>query len=292
MTIAIYGRSFSEEHIPHIQQLFDELAKRKAQLIVFEAFNSFLRPRINVGTEIKLFTRHSEIKNKAECLISIGGDGSIMDAVTIVKDSGIPILGINTGRLGFLSNISLEQISTAIENLFEKEYRIEKRALLRVETSNNIFGSTNFALNELTIHRKDSGSMITIHAQVEDHYLNSYWADGIIIATPTGSTAYSLSAGGPIVEPGSNNFVITPIAPHNLNVRPMIISDDNIIRLKVEGRSKHFLATLDSRSFNVDSQDELIIRKADFKIKLIKLQGQNFYETIRNKLMWGIDKRN
>lgn len=292
MTIAIYGRSFSEEHIPHIQQLFDELAKRKAQLIVFEAFNSFLRPRINVGTEIKLFARHSEIKNKAECLISIGGDGSIMDAVTIVKDSGIPILGINTGRLGFLSNISLEQISTAIENLFEKEYRIEKRALLRVETSNNIFGSTNFALNELTIHRKDSGSMITIHAQVEDHYLNSYWADGIIIATPTGSTAYSLSAGGPIVEPGSNNFVITPIAPHNLNVRPMIISDDNIIRLKVEGRSKHFLATLDSRSFNVDSQDELIIRKADFKIKLIKLQGQNFYETIRNKLMWGIDKRN
>ncbi|MFN3341706.1 MAG: NAD kinase [Flavobacteriales bacterium] len=292
MTIAIYGRSFSEEHIPHIQQLFDELAKRKAQLIVFEAFNSFLRPRINVGTEIKLFTRHSEIKNKAECLISIGGDGSIMDAVTIVKDSGIPILGINTGRLGFLSNISLEQISTAIENLFEKEYRIEKRALLRVETSNNIFGSTNFALNELTIHRKDSGSMITIHAQVEDHYLNSYWADGIIIATPTGSTAYSLSAGGPIVEPGSNNFVITPIAPHNLNVRPMIISDDNIIRLRVEGRSKHFLATLDSRSFSVDSQDELIIRKADFKIKLIKLQGQNFYETIRNKLMWGIDKRN
>ena len=229
---------------------------------------------------------------RSECLISIGGDGSIMDAVTIVKDSGIPILGINTGRLGFLSNISLEQISTAIENLFEKEYRIEKRALLRVETSNNIFGSTNFALNELTIHRKDSGSMITIHAQVEDHYLNSYWADGIIIATPTGSTAYSLSAGGPIVEPGSNNFVITPIAPHNLNVRPMIISDDNIIRLKVEGRSKHFLATLDSRSFNVDSQDELIIRKADFKIKLIKLQGQNFYETIRNKLMWGIDKRN
>lgn len=292
MNIAIYGRSFNDNFIAPIQFLFDELGKRKTQLYVFEAFNSYLRPRVNVKSDIKLFTKHTEIKNKVDCLISIGGDGSILDCVSIVKDSGIPILGINTGRLGFLSNISKEDIERAITSLFEKNFRIEKRALLHVDTTKNVFGKHAFALNELTLHRKDSSSMITIHTYIDDMFLNSYWADGLIIATPTGSTAYSLSCGGPIVTPGSDNFVITPIAPHNLNVRPVIVSDSSEIRLKVEGRSKHFLATLDSRSYNVDSEDEIIITKAEFKIKLIQLSEQNFFGTIRNKLMWGIDKRN
>lgn len=292
MNIAIYGRSFNDNFIPHIQHLFDGLIKRKSQLFIFEAFNSYLRPRISISSEVKLFSKHTEIKNKVDCLISIGGDGSILDSVSLVRDAGIPILGINAGRLGFLSTISKDEIDTAVNSLFDKNYRIEKRSLIKVETSNHLFGKNDFALNELTLHRKDSGSMITIHTYIDDLYLNSYWADGLIVATPTGSTAYSLSCGGPIVAPGSDNFVITPIAPHNLNVRPIIVSDSNIIRLKVEGRSKHFLATLDSRTYNVDSEDELVIRKAEFKIKLIQLNEQNFFGTIRNKLMWGIDKRN
>jgi NAD+ kinase len=292
MNIGIYGRSFNDSFIPHIQQLFDELSKRKTQFFIFEPFNSYLRPRVKIGGEFKLFSRHTEIKNKIDCLISIGGDGSILDSATLVRDSGIPVLGINTGRLGFLSNISRDEIERAIDALFDKKYRIEKRGLLKIETSNNLFGKINFALNELTLHRKDSSSMITINAYIDDLYLNSYWADGLIIATPTGSTAYSLSCGGPIVIPGSDNFVITPISPHNLNVRPVIVSDSSVIKLRVEGRSKHYLATLDSRSYNMDSDNEIIVKKAEFKIKLIQLEEQNFFSTIRNKLMWGIDKRN
>lgn len=292
MNIAIYGRSFNDSFIPHIQLLFDELAKRKANLYVFEAFNSYLRPRLNIQTENKLFTKHSEIKNKVDCFISIGGDGSILDSVALIRDAGIPILGINTGRLGFLSNIAKEDLSRAIEALFSKQFKIENRSVLRAETDKNIFGRTNFALNELAIHRKDSHSMITIHTYIDDMYLNSYWADGLIISTPTGSTAYSLSCGGPIVTPGSNNFVITPIAPHNLNVRPVIVSANSSIRVKVEGRSKYFLATLDSRSYNLENEDELRVKKADFSIKLIQLEDQNFFSTIRSKMLWGLDKRN
>lgn len=292
MNIAIYGRSFNDAFISHIQFMFDELDKRKTQFYIFEAFNSFLRPRVSFSSETKLFTKHTEIKNKVDLIISIGGDGSILDTISLVRDSGIPILGINTGRLGFLSNISLEEISTAIAALYEKNYRIEKRNLLKVDSTNADFGKFNFALNELTLHRKDSIAMITIHTYIDDLYLNSYWADGLIVATPTGSTAYSLSCGGPIVMPGSDNFVITPIAPHNLNVRPVIVSDSSVIKLKVEGRTNQFLATLDSRSHNVESNTELTVRKADFKIKLIQLEEQNFFSTIRNKLNWGIDNRN
>lgn len=292
MNIAIYGRSFNDNFIPHIQHLFDCLAGRKTNLFIFEAFNSYLRPRVNIDNTVKTFTRHSDIKNKVDCMISIGGDGSILDSVTLIRDSGIPILGINTGRLGFLSNISREEIDQALDALFDRNYRIEKRNLLKVETANGLFGKMDFALNELTLHRKDSSTMITIHAYIDDMYLNSYWADGLIVATPTGSTAYSLSCGGPIVMPGSDNFVITPVAPHNLNVRPVVVSDSSTLRLKVEGRSKHFLATLDSRSYNVDSEDELTVRKAEFKVKIIQLPDQNFFSTIRQKLMWGVDKRN
>lgn len=292
MNIAIYGRSFNDEFIPHIQFLFDELSAKKSQFYIFEAFSSYLRPRVTISNEIKLFSKHTEIKNKVDLIISIGGDGSILDTVSLVRDSGIPILGINTGRLGFLSNISREEIATAVSALFEKNFKIEKRSLLKIETESSIFGKGNFALNELTLHRKDSIAMITIHAYIDDLYLNSYWADGLIIATPTGSTAYSLSCGGPIVMPRSDNFIITPIAPHNLNVRPVIVNDSSVLKLKVEGRTNQYLATLDSRSYNVDSSDELIVKKADFKIKLIQLEQQNFFSTIRNKLNWGMDKRN
>jgi len=215
-----------------------------------------------------------------------------LDTVTLIRDSKIPILGINTGRLGFLSNISIQEIDQAMDALHSKKYTVDERALLKVKTEDNLFGETNFALNELTIHKKDSSSMITIHAYINDQYLNSYWADGLIIATPTGSTAYSLSCAGPIVVPGSENFVITPIAPHNLNVRPIVVSDNSEIKLKIEGRGMQFLASLDSRSETIDSKYELTIVKEKFKIGLIQLENQDFLRTIRNKLMWGIDKRN
>jgi len=292
MRIAIYGRSFSDNFIPGIQYLFEKLKQSPCEIYVFEAFHSFLKPRVDISPEIKIFHKHHEIKGNVDFLISIGGDGSILDTVTLVRDSNIPILGINTGRLGFLSNISIQEIDLAIDALHSKKYKIDYRALLKVKTDDNLFGETNFALNELTIHKKDSSSMITIHAYINNQYLNSYWADGLIIATPTGSTAYSLSCAGPIVVPGSENFVITPVAPHNLNVRPVVVSDNSEIKLKIEGRGMQFLASLDSRSETIDSKYELTIVKENFKIGLIQLEHQDFLRTIRNKLMWGLDKRN
>lgn len=292
MNIAVYGRSFHDSYISSIQEFFDEIGKRNAKLFIYEAFYSYLRPRIKISSESELFSKHSEIAGKVDVMISIGGDGSMLDTITLIRNSGILLLGINTGRLGFLSNISKNEIVQAIESLFQKKYFTEERSLLKVETEKKLFGNANFGLNELTLHRKDSGSMMTIHAFIDDNYLNSYWADGLIISTPTGSTAYSLSCGGPIVVPGSGNFIITPIAPHNLNVRPVVVSDTSVIRLKIEGRSKNYLVSLDSRSETIESESELIISKTDFKAKLIRLENQDFFTTIRNKLTWGIDKRN
>ncbi|MFZ5553203.1 MAG: NAD kinase [Bacteroidota bacterium] len=292
MNIAVYGRSFHDSFISSIQEFFDEIGKRNAKLFIYEAFYSYLRPRVKISSPSELFSKHSEIAGKADVLISIGGDGSMLDTITLIRNSGIPLLGINTGRLGFLSNVSKNEIVQAIESLYQKKYTIEERVLLKVETEKKMFGTANFGLNELTLHRKDSGSMMTIHAYIDDNYLNSYWADGLIVSTPTGSTAYSLSCGGPIVVPGSGNFIITPIAPHNLNVRPVVVPDSSVIRLKVEGRSKSYFVSLDSRSETIEAESELVITKTDFKVKLIRLENQDFFTTIRNKLTWGIDKRN
>jgi NAD+ kinase len=225
-------------------------------------------------------------------MLSIGGDGTFLATLDFIRDSGIPVLGINTGHLGFLANIAQTEINNTIDAILNKQFSIEKRALISVSASNHLFGDLNYGLNELTIFKKDSTSMITIHTYINGDYLNSYFADGLIIATPTGSTAYSLSCGGPLVMPGSQNFVITPIAPHNLNVRPLVISDGNVLTLKVEARSGHYRATLDSRSEVIDSSIELTIKKADFQLNIIKLENQNFFNTIRNKLLWGLDKRN
>jgi NAD+ kinase len=229
---------------------------------------------------------------KPDLFCSIGGDGTMLNTVTFVGDSGIPVVGINTGRLGFLSGINIEEIEHSIEDILNGNYDIDKRALIRLDTNNNLFGKRNFALNEIAVSRKDSSAMITIHAYLNDVFLNSYWADGLIISTPTGSTAYSLSCGGPVVMPDSENFIITPISPHNLNVRPVIISDRDVIRLKVEGRNKEFLVSLDSRPMSFESEIDLVIKKEAFKINLIRLKGNDFTSTLRQKLMWGVDKRN
>ena len=215
-----------------------------------------------------------------------------MKAVTYIRDSEIPILGINTGRLGFISSVSTDQIDAAINDLLKNNYTINERTLLELNTTNNLFMNKNFALNEVAVSKKDTSSMIRIDAFVDEEYLNTYWADGLVVSTATGSTGYSLSCGGPIIMPGTNNIIITPNAPHNLNVRPIVISDNSIIRLKIEDRDQLALVSLDARSRAFDNKIELIIKKAKFKIKLVQPQNNSFTTTIRNKLMWGLDKRN
>ncbi len=292
MKVAIYGRSNNENISEHIQLLFDKLNEYKTEILIYEPFYKFLVQKIQINGAVKTFNSHSDLNKETDCMLSLGGDGTFLETLTYIRNTGIPILGINTGRLGFLANVAKNEIKDAIEAVMHKNFSIEQRALLSVTAPNNLFGDVNYALNELTIFKKDSSSMITIHTYINGDYLNSYFADGLIIATPTGSTAYSLSCGGPLVMPGSQNFVITPIAPHNLNVRPLVISDNNVIKLKVEGRSSHYLASLDSRNEIIDSSIELTLKKADFYLNLIKLENQNFFNTIRNKLLWGLDKRN
>lgn len=292
MKVAIYGRCTSDNSSSHIEFLFQKLQAHNVEVYVYEAFERFIRQSIKLPDGIKTFTSHAHLIDKVDCLLSLGGDGTFLETVSFVRDSGIPVLGINTGRLGFLANVSKTEIENAIECLVSNRFTIEKRTLLKVVEPSNLFGEVNYGLNELTVLKKDSSSMITIHAYINDEYLNSYFADGLIIATPTGSTAYSLSCGGPLVMPGSQNFVITPIAPHNLNVRPLVISDNNYITLKVEGRSPNYLVSLDSKTEVIDSSIQIKITKADFYINFIQLENQHFFNTIRNKLLWGLDKRN
>ena len=225
-------------------------------------------------------------------MIVLGGDGTILDSIIYTGNHAIPILGINKGRLGFLAGESASDIKKAIVNLDKGHYSIDSRSVLQLESSSNVFNQTNYALNDFVIHKKDSSSMITIHTYINGEYLNSYWSDGLIISTPTGSTGYSLSCGGPIMYPGSSSFVITPIAPHNLNVRPMIISDSNVISFEIEGRSTSFLISLDSRSETIDQSVQLAVRKAPNDFQLVRFNEDNYLKTLRKKLMWGIDNRN
>ena len=292
MKVAVYGKQYQEDVAPFVLELFQELEKAQMEILVYEPFYDFLSKQSNLNLFLNTFTTSEELKNEIELFVSIGGDGTILDATTLIRDSGIPIIGVNTGRLGFLADIAKDQIPKTIKQLVNKRYSIDQRTLLKLETEKPIFGELNFALNEVTISRKDTTSMITITTYLNDRFLNSYWADGLIISTPTGSTGYSLSCGGPIVMPGSNNFIITPIAPHNLNVRPLVISDEYELKVKVEGRANQFLIALDSRIETVDSSVELTIKKECFKINMIETDTQDFASTLRNKLLWGLDKRN
>lgn len=292
MKVAIYGRPTANNISEHIQCLFKKLNEYNTEMVIHEPFYNFLKQKMEIGGAIQTFNSHSDLDKDVDFMFSIGGDGTFLATLNFVRSSNIPVLGINTGHLGFLANVAQAEVETAIDELFNKKFKVERRTLLNVTASNNLFGDINYGLNELAIFKKDSHSMITIHTYINGDFLNSYFADGLIIATPTGSTAYSLSCGGPLVMPGSQNFVITPIAPHNLNVRPLVISDDNVITLKVEGRSKQYLATLDSRNEVIDSSVELTLKKADTHLNIVKLDNQNFFNTIRNKLLWGSDKRN
>jgi len=291
MTIAIFGNPYPEHFNKYIQHLIKKLEGEQIQIIIEENFYFFLKKDIRFNNKINTFDSYDTLVNNADFLFSIGGDGTLLKAVTFIRDSHIPVMGINTGRLGFISSISAGQIDDAINDILKGDYIINERILLQINTENNLFKEKNFALNEVAISKKDTSSMIRIDAYVNDEFLNTYWADGLVVSTPTGSTGYSLSCGGPIIMPGTNNIIITPNAPHNLNVRPIVIKDDNVIKLKVEDRDQLALVSLDSRSRAFDSQTEIVIRKASFSIRLIQPQNNSFTSTIRNKLMWGLDKR-
>ncbi len=292
MKVAIYSRITSPEPDPFFEKVLMILENIGADIFIHKPLNDFIVPSLLNNTVYKTFHDHTDLKGNVDFLFSIGGDGTLLDTLDFVRDTGIPIVGINTGRLGFLAGVHKDNIMAAIESLDKGHYSLDKRALLRLETSIDLFGKVNYGLNELTIHKAETSSMMSIHTYLNGEYLNTYWADGLIIATPTGSTGYSLSCGGPIMMPQSENFVITPIAPHNLNVRPIVVSDKSVITLELEGRSQYFMASLDSRSVTIPSTVQLAVRKETFCINLIRINNDNFLKTIREKLSWGKDSRN
>lgn len=292
MNIAIFGKAYPAPYHDYIQVLINKLEAENCRLHIYEPYYKTIEGNIQFNSDFKLFKTHLDLLNQVDYLFSIGGDGTLLDTITLVRDSGIPILGINLGKLGFLSSTSKEEAVQAIDSILNGKFTLDKRSLVRLKSPDNLFGDINYALNELTVYKKAPSSMITIHAYVNDKYLNSYWADGLIVATPTGSTGYSLSCGGPIISPGSGNFIITPIAIHNLSVRPIVIPDSKVVKIRAEARHNNFFVNLDSRSAVIDSTIELVIEKEDFRINLIQLENEDFFKTIRDKLMWGKDIRN
>lgn len=294
MKIAVYGIFDLDKSKQPVEELFGLLKSFKFKIIVEKTFLGALKSFTDITDEFPRFTSFEDLDNSFDALITVGGDGTILKAVTFIRDLNIPILGINTGRLGFLATVQKTQIKEAIEALHQNNYQIKERELLSVKTNtdSDAFDGLNFALNEVAINRKDTTSMIIINTFIDDEFLNSYWADGLIVATPTGSTGYSLSCGGPVITPSAKSLVVTPIAPHNLNVRPLVIPNNSKIKLQVSGRSDQFLVSLDSRIITVEKHTEIYIQTASFKLKMIQLNQQTFLKTLREKLLWGRDTRN
>ena len=294
MKVAIYGQYYQNSTEPIIRDIFVFFNKNNVEMVVEEVFLKILYDKKIIEKQYKTFSSHEELNSSFDIFISIGGDGTILRAATLVRKSNIPILGINAGRLGFLASIQKENIDAFLQMVIEKKYTISPRTLLSLTCSpkNIDIQDINFAMNEITVSRKDTTSMITIETYLNDEYLNSYWADGLIISTPTGSTGYSMSCGGPILTPDVKSLVITPIAPHNLNARPLVIPDKTEIRLKVSGREENYLVSLDSRIASIRKESILIIKKTPFKINMVEIPEETFLKTLRNKLLWGEDKRN
>lgn len=294
MKVAIYGQYYQNSTEPIIRDIFVFFNDNHVEMVIEEAFLKLLYEKEIVKKEYKTFKSHTELDASFDIMISIGGDGTILRAATLVRDSGIPILGVNAGRLGFLAMVQKDEIAEFLQLIIEKKYTISERNLISLTGTPDIpeISDINFAMNEISVSRKDTTSMITIETYLNDEFLNSYWADGLIISTPTGSTGYSLSCGGPILTPNVSSLVITPIAPHNLNARPLVIPDDTIIRLKITGREEHYLVSLDSRIASVKNESVLTIQKTPFKIKMVEIHEETFLKTLRKKLLWGEDKRN
>ncbi|HMP99480.1 MAG TPA: NAD kinase [Cyclobacteriaceae bacterium] len=291
MKVGIHGKDFPRQAGQLIEYLFQLLHTHKAEIFVSDKFEKLLKSSKISQYKHGIFQAGDDLSH-FDFIITLGGDGTLLEAVTYVAGSEVPILGVNTGRLGFLATISKDEITLAIEQLFKGLYKIDKRTLIKLASNKQLFKGVMFGLNDFTIMKKDTAAMITVHTFVDGEFLNSYWADGLIVATPTGSTGYSLSCGGPLISPRSNNFVITPISAHNLTVRPIIVSDSSEISFQIEGRSKKFLISLDSRIESIDDSVTLTVKKEKFKINLIQLKGYHYFKTLRQKLNWGLDIRN
>ncbi|MDP5231948.1 MAG: NAD kinase [Cellulophaga sp.] len=293
MKVAVYGQSYTDNALEYVIELLDELSHVSNEISFEKDFYEVLQGPEKLGN-YKTFTEDRGLDSTFDMLISFGGDGTILRAVTYVRDLNIPIVGVNTGRLGFLSTFKKEDVRKVIKEFLAGAYTIVERSLVAVSTNPPTadFEFLNFALNEITVSRKDTTSMITVETYLDNEFLTSYWADGLIIATPTGSTGYSLSCGGPVIAPTVKSFILTPIAPHNLNARPLVISDDTEIRLKVSGREEYHLVSLDSRIATLENGTEILIKKAGFSAKMIEYTSESFLKTLRNKLLWGEDKRN
>jgi NAD+ kinase len=292
MQVAIYSRVLEEDQTEDVKRLLDRLKENNITPVLADTFYQQLKKHVNFEEDPILFSSPDELNDQFECMISLGGDGTLLDTITLIRDKNIPLLGINFGRLGFLASIGREELELAVASLVNHTYVKDERTLLHLDSNLPLFGNTPYALNEFAIQKQDTSSMIKIHTYLNGAFLNTYWADGLIVATPTGSTGYSLSCNGPIVFPDSGSFVITPVAPHNLNVRPIIVPDNNVISFEIEGRTDSFLCTLDSRKEIVQKNVQLAVKKEDFSINLIRLNENNFLQTLRNKLSWGLDRRN
>lgn len=292
MNVAVYGQRVTKQNSEYYMEFLGVLKDFGWNPIVHKDLKETLIKKIGLSEKTDEFSSFKDFTSGIDLSFSVGGDGTFIKNVKYVRDSGVPVLGINTGRLGFLANIGKEHIQAAMDMVYRKEYVHQKRSLIRVETEDDLFGDDNIALNELTLQKRDTSSMITVHASLDGKYLNAYWADGLIVATPSGSTAYSLSCGGPIITPGCQVHILTPIAPHNLNVRPMVVPDQFPIKLVVEGRSRRYLVSIDGHSMSIRQGEEIFVHKADYMVNVIKFEENNFLDTIRNKLGWGVDNRN
>ncbi len=292
MKVAIYSRVVDYEQQAEVQQLLNELAKEGIEPVIYNPFFEMIKDSLTFPDKVTVFHSSEDLLESIDFLISLGGDGTMLDTVSLVRDKNIPILGINFGRLGFLASIGRKDLGSAVQSLAKRDIIIDKRSLIHLDANRPLFGDVPYGLNEFAIHKTDISPMIKIHTYLNGEFLNTYWADGVIVATPTGSTGYSLSCSGPVVFPESSSFVITPIAPHNLNVRPIIVPDDNIISFEVEGRTENFICALDSRKEIVDKKVQLAVQRESFTLSLVRMNENNFLQTLRNKLSWGLDTRN
>jgi NAD+ kinase len=292
MKIAIYSRGIEADQQADLEQLFGELNRNNIKSVIYSPFFEKIRSTFSKPESVELFHTADELNESIDFVISLGGDGTMLDTVTLVRNKKIPVLGINFGRLGFLAGIGRKALHSAVRALVNRTYVIDNRALIHVDGDKMLFDGQPYGLNEFAIHKTDTSPMVRIHTYLNGEFLNTYWADGLIVATPTGSTGYSLSCGGPVVFPESGSFVITPVAPHNLNVRPIIVPDNNVISFEVEGRTDHFICALDSRREIVDKKTLLAVRRESFNINLVRLNENNFLQTLREKLSWGLDTMN
>jgi NAD+ kinase len=292
MRVVVHGKPFAEAAKPFIQGMFDEMSARKIGVLVSSGFHKVLTSSGITFTASKIFDNAVELEG-ARLVVSLGGDGTLLETVALIGARQIPVIGVNVGRLGFLATVAPERIKDMIAALETGNYRIETRTILEAEANKmEIFGGVNFALNDFAITKTDTSSMITVHSYLNGEFLNSYWADGLIVSTPTGSTGYSLSCGGPVLVPNSKSLIVTPVSPHNLNVRPLVVEDSAVLRFEVKSRSNNFLLSLDSRYQIVDESTQLLVRKASFVARLVKMHDDNFFDTLRSKLSWGLDMRN